>query len=180
MKNIKHQANGVIRNGVSFEEFSTVFKVYEGYPFYESWSEEEVKAEYLSFEQEGGCIFGYYIDDKCVAILTLHPMVQGEHPVYFPEGKRVMYLSDVATLGKFRGMGIATQLFHHALHHTEVLGYDYIYLRTNYDEAKSMSAGIAQKCGFKRIWDSCQEVEMRRIDGNVSKDLRMFMQKKIK
>lgn len=180
MKNFRQIAKGQIRTDVSFEEFATVFKVYEGYPFYESWSENEVKEEYLSYEAKGGGVFGYYIDDKCVAILTLHPQVQGEHPVNYPKEKKVMYLSDVATLGAYRGMGIATQLFQHALRHTEVLGYDYIYLRTNYDEAQSMSANIARKCGFNRIWDLCQEIEKRRTDGIVRKDLRMFMDKKLK
>lgn len=180
MRKPRFEAKGEIRSNISFEDFASVFKVYEGYPFCESWTDEEVKEEYLSFESKGGCIFGYYLDNECVAIITLHPMVEGEHPVRYPKNKKVMYLSDVATLTNYRNMGIGTQLFHHVLRHTEVLGYDYIYLRTNYDSAKSMSAGIAQKCGFKRIWDLCQEVEKRRVDGSVRKDLRMFMEKKIK
>lgn len=180
MKNFKKSTQGEIRENVTFEEFATVFKVYEGYPFYESWSEDELKEEYASFFKHGGWVFGYYLDEKCVAILTLHPMVKGDHPVTYPEDKKVMYLSDIATISGYRGKGIATELFHFALRHTEVLGYDYIYLRTNFDEKESMSAGIARKCGFERIWDICQEVERKRIDGIVRTDLRMFMEKKLK
>lgn len=180
MKNLRNMAQGEIRSNVTFEEFATVFKVYEGYPFCESWSEDELKEEYAEYSHNGGWLFGYYLDGKCVAILTLHPMIKGAHPVVYPEDKKVMYLSDIATLSECRGRGIATQLFHFALRHTEVLGYDYIYLRTNFDEKESMSAGIAKKCGFEHIWDICQEVERKRIDGNVRKDLRMFMEKKLK
>ena len=71
-----------------------------------------------------------------------------------------MYLSDVATRFEYRNQGIGTHLFEHAIRHLEVLGYDYIYLRTN--EENSMSYGIAKRCGFVQLFDIIEEVE--RID----------------
>lgn len=169
---------GEIRSNISFEDFAPVFKVFEGYPFCESWSTEAMLREYNSFQVQDGIIFGYYLDGKCVGILTFRPLVPGEHPVEYPADKKVMYLSDVATLYEYRGRGIGTHLLHHGSRHLEVLGYDYIYLRTN--ESDSMVEPIAAKCGFKRIWDLCEEVERPRIDGTVGKDLRMFMEKKLR
>lgn len=169
--------NGTIRSSVNFEDFAKVFKVFESFPFFEEWSPEEVMEEYNSF-QHGGFIFGYFTEaDECVAILTMKPYEKGKHPVNYPSDAKVMYLSDVATCFNYRRQGIATHLFEHAIRHMEVLGYDYIYLRTN--EENSMSYGIAKKCGFKQIYDAIQEVERRRNDGTVAKDARIFMEKKL-
>lgn len=174
---MKKLQNGVIRNSVPFTDFAKVFKVFESFPFFESWSADEVKAEYNSF-QNGGYIFGYYANNgECAGILTMKPYEPGKHPVSYPDNAKVMYLSDVATLFEYRKQGIGTHLFEHALRHMEVLGYDYIYLRTN--EKNSMSYGIAKKCGFDQLFDIIEEVERKRIDGTVEKDSRIFMQKKL-
>lgn len=180
MKNFKKVTRGEIRNNVSFSDFAKVFKVYESYPFYESWSDEELKQEYDFVNKNNGMIFGYYLDNECVSMVIIYPMIPGEHPVKYPEDKKVMYLSDIATIREYRGHGCASKLFDYALEHTKVLGYDYIYLRTNYDETISMSAGIAKKCGFKRIDGIDQIVTKMRINGTVGDDRRMFMDKKLK
>ncbi len=133
--------------------------------------------EYESF-QHGGIIFGYYADDgECAGILTMKPYEPGKHPVKYPSDAKVMYLSDVATRFEYRNQGIGTHLFEHAIRHLEVLGYDYIYLRTN--EENSMSYGIAKRCGFVQLFDIIEEVERRRTDGTVAKDARIFMEKKL-
>lgn len=169
--------NGTVRNFVAFEDFAKVFKVFESFPFFEVWSEQEVREEYQSF-QKGGYIFGYFTEDgECVGILTMKPYEPGKHPVEYPKDAKVIYLSDVATRFEYRKQGIGTHLFEHAIRHMEVLGYDYIYLRTN--EENSMSYGIAKKCGFKQIYDIIEEVERKRTDGTVTKDARIFMEKKL-
>jgi len=174
---MKKMQNGTVRSDVSLEDFAKVFKVFESFPFFESWSPEEVKEEYASF-QNGGIIFGYFTEEgECAGILTMKPYEPGKHPVKYPNGTKVMYLSDVATRFEYRRKGIGTHLFEHAIRHLEVLGYDYIYLRTN--EKNSMSYGIAKRCGFKQIYDVIEEVEKRRTDGTVTKDARIFMEKKL-
>ena len=170
---------GEIRSNVSYDDFAKVFKVFSYAPFFEDWSSETVSKVYNSFSVKHGCIFGYYYGDECVGLLTLRPIIEGEHPVSYPSDVKVMYLSDVATLPEYRGKGIGTQLFLHALRHSRVLGYDFIYLRTN-EKKDSMSYKIAEKCGFKQIWDLCQEVEFPRTRaGHPTKDLRIFMEKKL-
>ncbi len=171
--------NGVVRNNVSYEDFAKVFKVFGHAPFFEKWTPEMVRETYESFNAKDGEIFGYYVNDECAGIVTIHPMVKGEHPVSYPDNVKVMYLSDVATLPKFRKRGIGTILFDVAMRHSKVLGYDYMYLRTN-ERGKSMSYSIAEKCGFKQICDLCQEVEFDRTRDYISnKDLRIFMERKL-
>ena len=171
--------NGEIRSNVSYVDFAKVFNVFSYAPFFEEWTAEMVLEVYNSFKVKDGFIFGYYLDDECVGILTLRPFIPDEHPVKFPSDSKVMYLSDIATLPKCRCMGIGTQLMLHGLRHSKVLGYDYIYLRTN-EKSISMSYHIAEKCGFAQIWDLCQEVEFPRTNPNIpSKDLRIFMSREL-
>lgn len=175
----KNLCNGEIRSNVSYEDFANVFKVFSYAPFFEDWSPEMVLDAYNSFNVPDGIIFGYYLDGQCVGILTLRPFTPGEHPVTFSSDTKTMYLSDFATLPKFRGRGIGTQLFLHGLRHTKVLGYDNIYLRTN-EKGISMSYRLAEKHGFTQIWDLCQEVEFPRTNPYVpSKDLRIFMAREL-
>ena len=172
---------GEIRNNVNYEDFASVFKVFTSAPFFEDWTSEMVLNAYHSLDVKDGIIFGFYLKDsnECVGLLTLRPAVDGEHPVSFPNNSKVMYLSDVATLQKCRGMGIGTELFLHGLRHTRVLGYDYIYLRTN-EKSKSMSYRIAEKCGFRQVWDVYQEVDFpRNRPGLSTKDFRVFMEQKL-
>lgn len=175
----KNLCNGEIRSNVSYEDFANVFKVFSDAPFFEDWSPKMVLEDFNSFNVKDGTIFGYYLDGKCVGILTLRPFTPGEHPVDFPSDSKTMYLSDVATLPSCRGMGIGTQLFLHGLRHSKVLGYDNIYLRTN-EKDISMSYRIAEKCGFTQIEDLCQEVYFPRTTSEVSsKDLRIFMAREL-
>lgn len=168
--------NAVIRRGVTFGDFCNIFKVFENFPFFEKWTELQLSKEFDKLYLDG-FIFGYYLDNHCVALLTMRPYVTGEHPVSFEENAKVMYLSDVATLYNYRGHGIGTDLFHHAIEYCSQYDYTHIYLRTN--EENSMSYGIAKRCGFHPIFDVCQEVERIRVDGTITKDLRIFMQKKL-
>ena len=68
---------GEIRNNVGYEDFAKVFNVFSYAPFFEEWSSEMVLNVYNSFNIKDGCIFGYYIEDECVGILTLHPIIEG-------------------------------------------------------------------------------------------------------
>ena len=169
--------NNEIRTDVSLEEFAGVYKVFSGAPFFEAWTPEMVSQVYHSFDVPDAKIFGFYSHDKCVAILALRPMVDGEHPVSF-DSNHVMYLAEVATLPEHRRRGIATELFYHGIHHAKVLGYDYIYLRTN-EKKNSMSYAIAEKCGFNRNWKICQEVDFPRTRRMPSTDLRVFLEMKL-
>lgn len=174
---MKKNQTGFIQNSVNFEDFAKVFKVFESFPFFESWTTEEIRKEYESFQQNG-IIFGYYEKNgECASILTMKPYERGKHPVNYSNDVKVMYLSDVATRLEYRRQGIGTHLFEHAIQHLEVLGYDYIYLRTN--EENSMSYGIAKRCGFNQLYDIIEEVERKRTDGTITKDARIFMEKKL-
>ena len=168
---------GTIRSNVNFEDFAKVFKSFESFPFFEMWTQEDLISEY-EFFQNCGIIFGFYTEDNnCIGILTLNPYIPRKHPVNYSCVDKVMYLSDVATLSEYRHHGVGTRLFHYAIRYSRLMGYHYIYLRTN--EKNSMSYSIAKKCGFDRISDIIEEVEHLRIDGTIAKDSRIFMEKKL-
>ena len=170
----QNNMSGEIRKEVSYEDFSKVFKVFAEYPFCESWDEEEVRKEYDSIYQKNGNIYGYFVDGECVSILTMYPIIRGEHYVEFNEKDKVMYLSDIATISTFRRRGIGTQLIELAFRHCKDLGYNYMYLRTSEKDMQFL-----KMVGFERIYDVCQEVEKKRVDGRTKKDLRVFMRTRL-
>ena len=171
--------NGTIRNDVTISDFRTVFNVFSFGPFFEKWTPEQVLETYESFNVKDGNIFGYYINGKCVGIISICPHVPGKYPVNYPDNSKVMYLSDIATLPEYRGNGIGTSLLEFVLRHLKVLGYEYIYLRTN-EKGDSMLYKLAEKCGFTQIPEVCQEVYFPRTSPYVPEtDLRIFMERKI-
>ena len=166
--------NSNIRKIEDYKDFATVFKVFEDYPFFESWSATELEEEF-NMQRLNGEIFGYYIGRKCVGMISILPYRKGKHPVNFKNSKKVIYLSDIAVIHEYRGRGIASELLEYVLYHTKVLGYKTIYLRTNKDI--SMVYQIAVKHGFTLMKGVEQDVERIRIDGIVQKDTRIFLQK---
>lgn len=168
--------NGVIRPFVTFEDFKKVYNVFTSFPYFESWSDEEIKQEYDSFED--GFIFGFYTpSDECIAFIAFRPYKIGEHPVIFSNKAKVIYLSDIATKFEYRHNGVASALLEYAIKYMRNLGYDYIYARTNEDN--SMFYSIAMKFGFEKIYDVIVEVEKKRINGEVKEDARIFMKKSL-
>ena len=176
-ENITKKINGEIRSNITYEEFKKVFKVFESYPYFEKFNEQEIINEYQSF-QNGGNSYGYYTEEgECVAIITNYPYKRGEHPVNYPEDLKVMYLAHLATMLEYRNQGIATKLFKHVIQQTEELGYDYIYYRTK--KENSMSHSIGKKFGFTELPNVIQYIEYKKQDGSVINDPRIFLEKKL-
>ena len=177
IKNIIKTINGTIRNNITYEDFKKVFKVFESYPYFEKFPEQDLIEEYQSF-QNGGYSYGYDTEEgECVAIITNYPNKHGEHPVDYPNDLKVMYLSHLATMFEYRNLGIATKLIKHVIKQTEDLGYDYIYYRTKKDN--SMSYNIGKKFGFTEIHNIIEYIEYKKQDGSLIKDPRIFLEKKL-
>lgn len=168
-----------IRSGLTFDEFSKVFGVFSPKPFYEKWSEESLRKEFELYKQKNSEMLGYFVDDVCAGLITIRPNVQIGHPVKFPKDAKVMYLSDVAVIPKYRGNGIGIELTREVIEHTKALGYDYMYLRTN-EKHISMSYGIVARFGFKEVENLRQIVTFPRVSKDVpEEDTRIFMVKKL-
>lgn len=165
-----------IQELVDYNDFETVFKVFEGYPFFEHWTSTEIREEFDMFMSKGK-IFGCHLNQKCVGIITILPHEDGKYPVEFEETEKVLYLSDVAVLPQYRRHGIAGELFQHIIVYGRFQGYTKIYLRTN--KENSMSYGIAIRCGFTIMAGIEQDVEKDRMDGTVQKDTRIFLEKNL-
>ena len=176
-ENITKKINGTIRSNITYDEFKKVFSVFESYPYFEKFPEKDLIEEYQSF-QNGGYSYGYYTEEgECVAIITMNPYNSEEHPVDYPKDLKVMYISNLATMFEYRNQGIATKLFKHTIQQLEKMGYDYIYFRTK--KENSMSYNIGKKCGFTELPNIIQYVDSKKKDGNVIKDPRIFLEKKL-
>ena len=176
-ENITKKINGTIRNNITYEDFKKVFSVFESYPYFEKFPEQDLIEEYQSF-QNGGYSFGYYTEEgECVAIITMNPYKHDEHPVDYPKNLKVMYISNLATMFEYRNQGIATKLFKHTIQNMEEMGYDYIYYRTK--KENSMSYSIGKKFGFIELPNIIEYVDSKQTDGSVIKDPRIFLEKKL-
>ena len=176
-ENITKKINGTIRSNITYEEFKKVFSVFESYPYFEKFIEQDFLELYQSF-QNGGYSYGYYTEEgECVAIITMNPYKSDEHPVDYPKDLKVMYIAHLATMPEYRNQGIAPKLFKHAIQQIEEMGYDYAYFRTL--KENSMSYSIGKKCGFTELPNIIQYVDSKKKDGSVIKDPRIFLEKKL-
>ena len=159
----------------NFNDFSTVFKVFEGFPFFENWSQEDIRQEYNT-NSTNGQIFGYYENDSCVGFISMRPQRPNEHPVHYGHESRVMYISDLAVLPNYRNRGIATKLLEYAIQFAISENYQYIYTRLN--DNNSMAYDIIKKKGFHKDYDFC-EIVKHSHHGRNSEEFRIFMYKKL-
>lgn len=162
----------------NFSDFSKVFKVFESFPFFERWTQEEVRQEFDT-NVNNGHIFGYYEDDTCVGFVSVRNQRPNEHPVHYEHAAKVLYLSDLAVLPQYRNRGIATQLLEHAINVAVSEGYDYVYLRIN--ESNPMAYDIAKKHGFCKEYEYFELVTRPHTSDKLRKkeDFRIFMTKKL-
>jgi len=157
-----------------FKEFSHIFKVFESFPFFEKWTEQEIRNEY-KLNTDTGYIFGYYQDGKCVGFISIRNQHPNEHPVHYGHESKVVYISDLAVLPQYRRQGIATQLFEYAVKVATSKGYEYAYLRIN--DNNPMAFNIAKKQGFRKEYDSCEVVSRPHTNhcGRPTEEFRIFM-----
>lgn len=77
------------------QDFINAFKVFRDAPYYEDWTEKMIREEYELLTQKGH-VYGYYINGKCVGIVTFRPMRLEDHPpVHYDNPEVVAYLSDI-------------------------------------------------------------------------------------
>lgn len=161
------------------KDFMEVFKVFRGAPYYEDWTDEAIVEEYNEL-YETGFIYGYYIDEQCVGIITFRPMkVTDHHPIYYEHPKKVAYFSDYAVLEAFQGHGIGTELMQHMIKILQDEHFEIVYMKT-LEVGKSMSYGIAVKHGFKLIKGVTSLDRMgRTVEGVSEEDVKIYLEKKL-
>ena len=167
---------GEIRRGISLQDFCSVYKVFREEPFLEAWPEEEIKNEYDALLKKSAWMLGYFEKEKCIGIITLYPCIVGEHPVKFKNFGKVLYLSDVAVLQSYRRKGIGGLLFDEAIKLGKKAKFEVIYMRTNAEVGVSKSIGIAKERGFREM-SAIQRVTIKRTDGKIKTDTRLFLKK---
>lgn len=162
---------GRIKEITDVEEFKRVYKVFEGKPYEELYTPEEVE-EFFEDYRKNGWILGAYTSEGCVGLISLQRGVEKDQPVDFGDEK-VLYLADVAVLEPYRKMGLGRMLMSLAVLSAKGLGCDRLYMRTL--KEGSMSKGIAEKLGFKQIQGLIQYVKRKRIDGTTTAKPNIFL-----
>lgn len=173
-----NRVNEKIRVHVNYEDFKSVFKVYEKFRFGEGQAEEKISEEYTSIALKSGLVWGYYIDERCVSILTMYSQIYGEHPIIYPENKKVMYFSSLITLEEYRKRGIATKLLKNALEFCVEHDYEHAYFRTSSNVEQAMFNNIAKECGFFQV-SSVNQCNNAQIIDEIKENC-CFYEKKLK
>ena len=156
-----------------FELFKKIFMIFESEPFYEAWTDEDYKEEFLDL-YENGKIFGIFVDDEILGLITIKEKYKKWDELDIDVEKSI-YLSDVAVKKESRNKGYGTKLIEFIV---SEYGDDFdIYLRTNLDN--SMSEGIARKNGFEVIKDKVQTVYFKRTRTDIPEiDKRKYLIRK--
>ena len=175
--------NGKVQNLKKYEDFRKVFEIFRHYPFFEAWSEEAFKEEFEYLKDEGE-IFGYYANTgEVVGLISLIYGAKKEHPVEFDDPDRVIYLSDIAVLDKYRGNGYAKRLADFVIDYASIFNYyQDMYFRTNLEG--SMSEGIFVPRGFEVMTNNgeiiTQDIYFERTKPELSTtDTRKFLSRKL-
>lgn len=170
--------DSVIKEIYVENDFAKVFKVFREHPYNEQWTNTQIRQEYFKLKEKGK-VLGYYIDKKCVGLITFYQIIPGEHPVVYLPNQKVLYFSDVAVLPEYRNNGIASKLIEVMINYAKLNCYDIIYMRTMQPNI-SMSYSIVIKLGFKLINNVTENKEMQRTNGKKEIDTRIFLEYKIK
>lgn len=135
--------------------------------------------EYRDLESSGH-IYGYYLDNKCVGLITFRPMrLVDHHPVYYEHPEKVAYLADMTVLKEYRGNGIGTSLMKYAIDMLKKEGFEKVYMKT-LEIGKSMSYSIAIKLGFNLLDEITSVDTMKRTDERVDKnDIKIYLERKL-
>ena len=156
--------------------------MFRGSPYFENWTDELLMEEY-NFLNEKGVMYGKYIDDNIVGMVSYLPYKVDEHNIVLPENKKIGYLADIAVLNEYRKRGIGTEMFTYVVNKLISEKYDYLYFRTVING--SMSEGIGKKLGFEIVYDDSgnlvtQEISFPRNRPDIpEKESRKFLLKKI-
>ena len=150
-----------------------MYKVFEQPPYSEKFSDEEILDEYKLLTS-GGRVYGYYNQGICIGMVTYNKNLLYEHPIYYEQPEKVVYLSDVTVLKEFRGKGIGTTLMKYAIEKAKEEGYEIMYMRT-LQPGQSMSYGIALKLGFKKLAETETVIRERHDKGRDTVDERIFL-----
>lgn len=162
-------------NKNDYENFKKVFRVFEGEPFYEAWSEEDYKEEFNDFIKNGK-MYGIFFKNEIYGLITIKEKYLKWDKLNIDVEKSV-YLSDIAVIKNARNKGYATKLMKYII---SLFGKDYnIYMRTNLEN--SMSEGIALKNNFKVIDGKVQTVSFKRTRDDIPEiDERKYLIRKMR
>ena len=161
------------------DDFTKVYEVFIEAPYYEAWTKKMIQEEYESLSKNGH-IYGYYLNNECIGLVTFRPMrLNDNHPVHYEHSEKVAYLADLAVLKNHRRKGVGTALMQYALDIMKEEGFEIVYMKT-LEIGKSMSYNIAVKSGFKLLEGVKSIDKMERvIKERNEEDIKIYLEKQL-
>ncbi len=158
-------------------DFIRMYEVFRDPPYYEAWTETMIREEYEDLYRSGH-VYGCYLDDECVGLITFRPMrLEDHHPVHYEHPEKAAYLADITVLPDHRKKGIGTDLLEYAFDVLREEGFEVFYMKTLEIE-KSMSYGIAVKTGFRLLEGVTSVDRMKRvIPEREEEDVKIYLEK---
>ena len=172
----------LVKNIYKYEEFKKVVKVFSNPPYNEILTDNDCKIEFNSYI-ENGFIIGCYVNDDIAGINCILNDVPKNYSIKFYDKSRIAYYSGLAVKEEYRKMGLGKLLVSKTQNYIEQdERYDFSLARILCKG--SMSEGIFKKNNFFDAYDHGEliidEVEYLRNTGNIEKDSRKYMIKKIR
>ena len=159
------------------EDFVKLYEVFRNSPYYEAWTKDNIREEFKDLYKNGH-VYGYYLNNECVGLVTFRPMrFKDNHPVYYEHPEKVAYLADITVLEEHRKKGIGTELMQYAFEVLRKEGFEVVYMKT-LEIGKSMSYGIAIKSGFRLLEGVTSIDRMERvIKERAEDDIKIYLEK---
>lgn len=161
-----------IRKVRNIEDYIKLYKCFENPPYSERWSLEQIQNEYNN-TMKNGDVYGYFCNDKCVALIAFKNYVAQDNIIKYSEDKKVLMLSDIVVLYDERKKGIATELISYMIEYAKTNKYDILFFRTLEDETETINK-ISKKLGFVKNFDFYEVIHKDRSRNCPLEDGRVF------
>ena len=171
----------VVKEIENFNNFKEVITVFQDYPYNEILTEEDIKAEYESYI-DNGHMFGCFVEDEIAGINCILNEVPDDYSIGFEDESKIAYYSGLAVKKDFRKLGLGKILVSQTEKHLEETGqYESAFARILCEG--SMSERIFKENGFEDAYYNNEliidKVDYMRNDGERRSDNRKYMVKRI-
>jgi len=162
-----------------YQVFERIFRVFEGEPFWEKWTDLMILEAFKEFLLTGK-MFAY--EDYGLMNIQFNKKKLDSLP--YEKWGNFIYLSDVAVLTNSRKQGVGSELIDYLIEYGYENKFDSLYFRTNYQG--SMLANIGIKKGFEILTDEnnqiiTEDVSFPRIKDDIAEvDTRQYLYRKLR
>lgn len=182
MNYLKLSENSINYSNIKQQFMALYIEVFSEYPFFESFSEEEVSDMFDSYSKSDSCLYCVTQENLLIGFGAGIPLKDCSTDFKNIVKKHLnieecYYNADVAVLKDYRNHGIGTHLIELRIKEAADRGFKYMVMRTA--KKGSFSKSIYQKHKFS-ILNETQLIKRNRVDDTISNiDERIILWKKL-